>query len=270
MHHKEPKDTIRLQLSVSCIAAYLKLCSTAKDEDIEFKKKSDPIYAHLDWHNALLWRNIFILSADTPYVNICREFCFHFILRNNILLKLSALGRDVVSASLSIDELQVFRHALLLEKIPSEDVWKWWDRLKCEAIGLRNQAQINQGRLAESWTIDREIKHIGSFTNLTPEWVSIESDRFGYDIQSYRKNNKGIVFPVQLEVKSYQSALLPQFFITRHEWETAMKLSSSYLFCVWCIETKTYHEYTVAEIETNISTDQGLGNWQSILISGLI
>lgn len=269
MPHKDSKCTLRLKLSVSCISAYIESCVVSDKWLIDYKKKSDPAYAHLDWKSVAAWRDILTVPADIPFSLLCREFCLQFILYNKTLLKLAGLGRDAVISNLSVDETQVFRQAMLLEKIPSEEVWRWWDQLKTEALGLRSQEQIEQGRLAESWTINREIALIQSFSKVLPEWVSLESDRYGFDIQSYRQNSEGAITPIQIEVKSYQNAQQPQFFVTRHEWQTATKFFNSYRFCVWCIETKTFCEYSVKQLEAHVPDDRGKGSWQSILISEL-
>jgi hypothetical protein len=61
--------------------------------------------------------------------------------------------------------------------------------------------------------------------------LSVEDNAVGYDIQSF---GPGAIEPVNrlIEVKSSMRDP-PQIFITRNEWEAAIRFGRSYVFHIW-------------------------------------
>jgi hypothetical protein len=254
-------------LNISSVIAFIAMGSKSSSSTLSFLKKNDPSYSHLDWNNAENWKIILedeLAFDDFPLV--CRAFCFRFVMADDLMLLLAGNGREAVISNLNSDELQVFRNARLLEKLPPQEVVEWWDYLKIFSKKNLNEILLKQGRLAEYWTIAEERKKIAAFTDLLPEMISLDGDRYGYDILSYRLNNLGSVIPVQIEVKSYADKSYPHIYLTKNEWDKGVKAKASYFYYVWCIETEKYVIVTIEDLIPHVPENRGLGKWQTVLL----
>ena len=213
------------------------------------------------------WLNV-LNKENTELHSICQDACSAFVISHQFLRELAKYGRDSLLSNLTPDELQVFRNARLLEKLPNENAIKWWDKLKLQARKDLDEALLAQGRLAESWTIQRETEYIRSFdSELVPEWVAMDGDHYGYDVLSYRLSAEGTSLPIQIEVKSFAKIKSPHFYLTVYEWSQAVKATPNYIFYIWCIETREYKILTLDEILPNIPLNNMNGEWQNVYIS---
>jgi hypothetical protein len=86
----------------------------------------------------------------------------------------------------------------------------------------------------------------------------------GYDILSY---DPGLPNPISrlIEVKSTIYSPL-RFFITRNEWETAVKFGDRYFFHIWDLRGPTLYERTMRDIHPKIPTDNATGRWNNAQI----
>jgi hypothetical protein len=259
------------ELSMSSLTA-LKLSIEYHNNDAELLsshlKANDPAWSHLNWKVAEQWRELITLPNQTTLLLLCQEACLHFVLSKPILLQLTRHGREGLISSLSSDELQVFRNGGLLEETPTFETIMWWDKLKSIGRKLIDADLLQQGREAERLTFENELKLVADLGNLyKPKWVALESDRYGYDILTYRKQPDGSINTLRLEVKSFAWLSNPHFYVTENEWKTASDSNANnYLFVVWCMATKECRTFTVDEVEVHISKNQGTGRWQNILI----
>ncbi len=202
---------------------------------IKHRKRNDPAWSHLNWLAAEKWFTI--LEEKLPFADIkllCRHACSIFVLTNSLLTKLAGKGRDAHTATLTEDELQVFRNAKLLDEIPALDVIQWWDNFKALLRNLSNEANVVQGREAERWTMEREIKLVSEFeTTDMPIWEALNGDYYGYDIKSYRKEKNSLPHVILIEVKSFASTAHPRIFLTRNEWNKALESEPNFfLYCL--------------------------------------
>jgi hypothetical protein len=223
---------------------------------------------HLDWEGAEQWDTIISEGLNADIDLICRKASSSFILNSEILLELVTYGRDNVVSNLSDDELQVFRNAKLLDKIPDQEIVDWWDDLKNRGRTLLAQKLHSQGRLAERWTIEfEEQKTAGLGQQYRPVWMALEGDHFGYDILSFRPNAPSAPLAVLIEVKSFMNPSKPQFYITKNEWKKAVETENNYIFFIWSIPDKKHKAYSHWDIEPHIPKNCGSGEWETALIT---
>jgi hypothetical protein len=200
-------------------------------------------------------------GADpTRFYRACIDATIH---RNGIWVKIILRGRGQFVGKLARNEEQCFRSAGLLLEPPPLDVVEWWDRTSGLARLASDQEKLRRARQAEYLSIEHErlrLKSLG--IGLDPVWMAIEDNTAGYDVLSY---DVGPVAPVSrlIEVKSTIASPL-RFFITRHEWETAIKYGTSYFFHIWDLQIKRLYERTVADITPHIPTDNVRGRWTNM------
>lgn len=243
--------------------------SVESSNRFQFIKDNHPSLVRLDWDGAEVWTNLIeaeIIIDDLQV--ICRQASALFILNNPVLLELAIHGRETLISNLNDDEMQVFRNGGLLDKFPSAEVVDWWDDLRVRGRTKLNQNLLIQGREAERWTIEFEIKkiaHLGK--EFQPIWVALDGDHYGYDILSYRPNPQFAPLAVLIEVKSFTNPSKPQFYVTKNEWDKAVETGSNYIFFVWCTSTKSHKVFSHNELEPHIPKNCGSGSWQNVLIT---
>lgn len=259
--------SLRLDSGTMTATFLLHQLGTADVDRLTHYKMNHPSYSHLDWNSAERWYSRLDSSVFEKYFLMCRQACWYFVNDNPILLNLACYGRDLLVSNLSDDELQVFRDAKLLDKIPGDDVVNWWDRFKVDARRNLTGERLAQGRLAERWTIEEESRRLKEANiDASPEWVSLDSDRHGFDISSFRMLD-GKVLPLLIEVKSFARDSIPHIYITLNEWKKAREtIKGEYLFYIWSVEGKRYRILLPDDLVAHIPIDQGFGKWQSVLI----
>jgi hypothetical protein len=181
-----------------------------------------------------------------------------------IWVKTMKFGRQVFAAKLDSDDYAIFENAGLLASPPGADVVEWWDVIGHEVKLETDLEKMAQARAAEkmSWDFERRrLRGIGIETD--PVWVGLDDNRAGYDILSYEpgvpeKTNRLI------EVKSTVASPL-RFYVTRNEWNQALKSKEAYYFHVWDMQKipPTLHIRTVADVEPHIPTDNESGKWSN-------
>ena len=84
------------------------------------------------------------------------------------------------------------------------------------------------GEFGENYVFDLEKKYLKkNKINLLPVWVSKKSDKYGFDIQSYRKINNSIE-KIFIEVKTTSGGLKQAFFVSENEYKTSLSLGIKY------------------------------------------
>jgi hypothetical protein len=260
-------QTILLDAGV-LTATFLLYQTSGDDEDkLIYYKRNHPSYSHLDWNQAEKWHSKLQPLIFDHYPSMCREACRIFLTENRLLLDLVCYGREMLLSNLTEDECQVFKSAHLLDKIPDEATIAWWDSFKTIARAHLNDKLLAQGRIAEKWTIEEELKKLKDVSiNEKPEWVSVDSDRHGYDISSFKLVD-GLVVPLLIEVKSFAQNTQPHIYVTANEWNRALKtVNTEYVFYVWSIESKIYKIFTPSDLLPHIPTNLGKGQWQTVRI----
>jgi len=178
--------------------------------------------------------------------------------------KLMTLGRSRFVKKLERDDCSMFRQAGLLKSPPTDDVIKWWDELSGRVRLVTDAAKMEQARKAEKYSLDHERKILKALGIITePVWTAIEDNTAGYDIQSYEKNNYGLINKL-IEVKSTVASPL-RFYVTRNEWEQAVKFGEAYNFHIWDMKkTKpVLYERSVSDVAPHIPNDNAKGKWKT-------
>ena len=174
------------------------------------------------------------------------------------------LGRQVFAAKLEGDDHAIFENAGLLGSPPSEDVVQWWDTIGHEVKLESDLQKMAQARAAEKLTWESEKQRLLAIgIEIDPVWVGLDDNTAGYDILSYEPQGSGTINKL-IEVKSTVASPL-RFYVTRNEWNQALKAKDSYFFHVWDMQKNpaVLHVRTVEQVEPHIPTDNEKGKWSN-------
>ena len=184
-----------------------------------------------------------------------------------IWVKTIKLGRRVFADKLEEDDCTIFENAGLLASPPSADVVEWWDTIGHEVKLQTDLEKMAQARTAEklSWDFEKQ-RLLGLGIETDPVWVGLDDNTAGYDVLSYElgvpENTNKLI-----EVKSTVASPL-RFFVTRNEWNQALKSKDAYYFHVWDMQKDpaTLYVRTVTQVEPHIPTDNEKGKWSNAAI----
>lgn len=176
-------------------------------------------------------------------------------------------GRERLLAALTRDQHQCFRSAELLESPPSDETVGWWDALSMRVRLVKDEQKLIQSRIAEKLTVLFEVERLKQLgIPNEPKWVAIEDNTLGYDVLSFDLGQMGPINRL-IEVKSTVASPL-RFYVTRNEWDQALKAGASYHFHVWdmIVNPPKLYELTSDQVRPHIPTDQASGKWTNALI----
>lgn len=84
------------------------------------------------------------------------------------------------------------------------------------------------GEFGENYVFELEKKYLNTHRILSsPVWVSKKSDKYGFDIQSYRKNGD-LIEKIYIEVKTTSGSLKQAFFVSENEYRKSLLLGTKY------------------------------------------
>lgn len=188
-----------------------------------------------------------------------------------VLLKLDhpwsriiTLGRTRFTNKLRRDELSLFRNAGLLEDPASDDVAEWWAGLFGSIRQQADQKRNERARNAERLTLKHEAQRLSALgIPQRPKWMSLEDNTVGYDVLSYEPGPYGITNRL-IEVKSSVASPL-RFYVTRNEWEAALRFGDAFVFHIWNLATRPpeLHIRTVKQVQPHVPADNKKGRWQN-------
>jgi len=176
-------------------------------------------------------------------------------------------GRKRFVSSLDQDDQDVFKAAGLMGNPPSHTAIKWWDDVVGHARLITDGEKMEQARQAELLSLDHERARLSELSiSKEPEWPGLDDNFAGYDILSYDHGGYGLL-NIMIEVKSTTASPL-RFFISRNEWNQAIKAGPSYIFHVWDMakEKPILYIRTVQQIEPHIPSDNEKGKWSNAAI----
>ncbi|KQX22765.1 MULTISPECIES: DUF3883 domain-containing protein [unclassified Sphingomonas] len=206
-----------------------------------------------------------VVICDLERQNFYRHCIRGVILaRFPVWVKTIRRGRLVFAAKLEVDDFSIFDNAGLLINPPPPDVVEWWDTIGHEVKLETDLEKMAQARAAEKLTWEAEkARLLGLGIDTDPVWVGLDDNTAGYDILSYdpgepENTNKLI------EVKSTTASPL-RFYVTRNEWNQALKSKDAYFFHIWDMQQDPPKLYlrTVDQIEPHIPSDNEKGKWSN-------
>lgn len=231
---------------------------------VEIIKAINADLASLDFDSALELHSIVHSQAplDTPH-HFYRCCLYDLILvKRQSWARIITLGRGKFLRQLERDEQQCFRAALLVEEPPSAEVVIWWDTLSGQMRRENDRKRMERAREAERLTFDHEITRLNALgISLSPKWVAIDDNTAGYDILSFDPSEPSPRNRL-IEVKSTIASPL-RFYVTRNEWEQALKFGDAYHFHIWDLAPTPprLFQRTAAQIKPHIPEDQANGKW---------
>lgn len=239
---------------------------------VELVRHIEPNAASYDLDSAVVLHDVVPKHAPHAGVMFYRACIGAVLLKERPeWAKLMTLGRGRFIKRLKADEYRdirsLFRQALLLDEPPSADDIEWWDHMQAH-VRLQNDAEkMRQARAAEQLSIQFEKERLAKLDiPLDPRWMAIEDNTAGYDVLSYNPGKFGPLNKL-IEVKSTTASPL-RFFVTRNEWEQAIKFGAAYVFHVWNVRSQpaVLFERTVEQIAPHIPQDNMKGQWKTAQI----
>ncbi len=240
---------------------------TAPNEAANALRRLDADYAGADYETGLHLHSIFDDSIDftDPKLGLRDALTVLVRLHQPWWCKLAPYGRQRLATALTMDELQTFRSAGLMDVPPSYTTIQWWDALAAEMRAVSDEQRTAQGRYAEQLSLRHEQRRLRSLgIHEHPRWVAIEDNGAGYDILSYDQTPYGLKNRL-IEVKSTTQDEA-RLFLTRGEWETALKFGEAYQLHIWKLPSEELIIKSAAEISQHIPSDSGGGVWQKVEI----
>lgn len=232
-------------------------------ELIALIEKIDPDGANVDLEAGAHMHGI--VDAACPLENPSfYQFCIKVVIvrYQPIWTKAMRQGRKRFVRTLAQNDQDVFAAAGLMQDPPDTNVVLWWDDVAGHARLIVDIQKMQQARDAEKLTIDFEIARLQQAgIGKLPVWLGLDDNFAGYDVLSYDLGPEGLINKM-IEVKSTVASPL-RFIVTRNEWDTAVKVGSSYIFHVWDMAQTPpiLHVKTVDQITPHIPEDNAAGKW---------
>ncbi|MCZ7607110.1 MAG: DUF3883 domain-containing protein [Planctomycetota bacterium] len=154
---------------------------------------------------------------------------------------------------------QVFVEAEVVQGT-SDSVVAFWDALAARARGQKDSRLTEIGRRGERLSLAYELARTGH----PPKWVSLESNRDGFDILSIVDSGDSRM--LSIEVKTSTRTTGAEIFLTSNEWIHALD-AANHCFHVWLLlgTTKpTLAILEVADIINHVPRNAGAGAWNSM------
>lgn len=254
-------------LSMSSMTALVRVREYAASSGVAFQEAATSLlrfnaeYSNLDFEAAQA------LDSVIEGVSLEDQQAFYRLTLRRVIemelpswVRLASAGRSRLCQALSVNVMQSFRAAGLLEANPDLTVVHWWDEIAALARSEHDRIKLEQGRKAEALTLRLEQERLDTLgLGVSPRWVSIEDNSAGYDILSYDAGSHGPTARM-IEVKSCNAMTLG-FYISRTEWETAVR-SQRYVIHLWKLPLEELIEIEAETVARSIPSDQGDGAWQ--------
>lgn len=204
-----------------------------------------------------------MFSLDTDQALAFQETLRNFIEQEQpTWFKLFPYGRARVLDLLTENERQCFEIAGLTESL-SDSVVAWWDDLAAVSRIGKDVSRLELGRDGERKTMRFEEARLSNF-GLQPEWIALDDNLAGFDVKSWQvgPGQTKPDAPLYIEVKA--AASIRRFFLSRLEWDFALRHESAWELQLWVDEQHVPIRLTVSQIMRHTPTDQGGGRWREI------
>ena len=184
--------------------------------------------------------------VESEYCTYSRKGFFLNLLHEYILAQkpywVAFFSDDIEALSTLIPQpwLDLLNSADLLE-FGLADTSEWWRLVLSGFESFERETSKLVGNIGEKLTFDFELNRLRkenvNITRSSVIWVSKFSDHFGYDISSTAGSliEETPSERILIEVKASQLRYSPifRFFLTRNEWETALKNPDTYYLYLW-------------------------------------
>ena len=175
-------------------------------------------------------------------------------------------GRQALQTAMPPSASQCFSFAKLFDAKPDIDAVVWWDELVEEQRASDGQTLKDSGRAGERLTLDYETQRLASLgLDVHPKWVALDDEWLGDHVLSFDVSSEGVLTNRLIEVKAC-SALPLQIFLTRNEWEQALRAKDAFAIHVWHLPTEKLTELTWSDLLEHVPLDQGAGSWREARI----
>lgn len=236
-----------------------------RKQAIEVLKAISADLASLDFDSALELDSVVSMQTPLDVPHYFYRACLSDLIVSQRLgwARIITLGRGRFLRQLERDEQQCFRAAQLTDDPPTPDVVQWWDILSGNMRREYDRGRLERARKAEWHTMQHEIQRLEKLgITQQPRWIAIDDNTAGYDILSYDVMEGENPRNRLIEVKSTTASPL-RFYVTRNEWEQAIKFGDAYHFHVWdmSVTPPRLYERTVSQVRPHIPEDQASGKW---------
>ncbi len=237
---------------------------------IEVLRAINADLASLDFSSALELDGVVSPQAVLEFPHQFYRCCLNDLIISQRLgwARIITLGRGKFLRQLERDEQQCFRAAQLTDDPPTPDVVQWWDALSGSMRREYDRGRMERAREAEWLTLQYEVRRLGALgITQQPRWVAIDDNTAGYDVLSYDLAAGASPRNRLIEVKSTIASPL-RFFVTRNEWEQALKFGDAYHFHIWDVSVTParLYERTALQVSPHIPEDQANGKWATATI----
>ena len=184
-----------------------------------------------------------VCDTDEPNKNVFRVILYRYISTQNFeWLLFFNNDPEVFKIYIPDTWIQLLEGANLFE-FEDGEVTEWWVRVFNRFQTYKEGQKVEIGKVAEKLTFHYEKERLSGegFDNshFVVKWASQINDRYGYDILSIRGSKLRYSFlekdSIQIEVKSsvVASEETFRFYISKNEWNVALKNMGSYFFYCW-------------------------------------
>lgn len=189
------------------------------------------------------------------------------------LLCLAFMTNSAIEAFVDSDTVQCLCELGLLDQT-SEDTAEWWASLVNDAHAVDHEYLKRLGDMAEERSVAYEKTRLAAsgYADLSDQvqWVSRIDESLGFDLLSFTGSAPDPTDQLMIEVKACGHAQgRLRFFLTRNEWETALRNPDSWLVYFWRVSDlrseqggSPYRVVPVSELVPSVPVDVNpAGRW---------
>lgn len=249
---------------------YRKKYTESSDQELVRLLKRYPDKCNLDYRKAVELESVIGIDYEANFSDSLRNALKQIILQNRpSWMYAIVFGRKEVLNNLADmpNIRQCFKSAHLFDDEPAEGIIEWWDELSQLIRAEKDAKKVQTGREGEKLSYDYEKKRLLQLDiQESPKWVALDDNTVGYDIKSYNPSPYGLNNKL-IEVKSCSTDNIT-IYLTRNEWNQAIKFQDNYFFHIWHLPTNTLkYELSAKEMEPYILQNKENAEWQILKIT---
>lgn len=240
------------------------------DQELIKMLKRYPDKCSLDYRQALKLEGVINIEYTIGFSAALREALKQIILqkRPSWMYAITFGRKDVLNNLADLPNIrQCFKSAHLFDDEPDQMTIEWWDELSQLIRAEKDAKKVQIGREGEKLSYDYEKKRLLHLNiQESPKWIALDDSTVGYDIKSYNPSPYGVINKL-IEVKSCSTDNIA-IYLTRNEWEQALKFQDNYFFHIWHLPTNTLkYELSTKDMESYILQNREKSEWQILKIT---